>query len=229
MNVELQLALDTLDNDRALQVASDVADIVDRIEVGTPFLLKYGIRAIVAMRNALPSAFIVADCKIMDCGRVVAERAFEAGADSVIVQAGAARATLEAVCDTASRMNRQVMVDGLGIYNVRALAAKIHSLPFSHVVIHSGLDEQKVDSTLPVGAVEEAKRTIGLPPIAVAGGISPSNIRDLLPLTGIELIIVGGAISNSTAPRSAAMELLALAGIHDTSGSSADAETIDVR
>jgi 3-hexulose-6-phosphate synthase len=227
VSIELQLALDVLDKDRAVRVASDVADIVDRIEVGTPFLLRYGIRAIAAIRNALPSAFIVADCKIMDCGRVVAERAFEAGADSVIVQAGAARATLEAVCDTASRMNRQVMVDGLGIYDVRALASKIHGFPFSHVVIHSGLDEQKVDSTLPVRAVEEARRTAGLPPIAVAGGISPSNIRDLLPLTGIQLIIVGAAISNSATPRSVATELFALAGIYDTSGSSTGARITD--
>jgi 3-hexulose-6-phosphate synthase len=209
-SMELQVALDLPDKGRMMHVVSAVADVVDRIEVGTPFILRYGMSAIADVRNTIPSAFIVADCKIMDYGHVTAAAAFESGADSVIVQASASRATLEAVCETAYNMDRQVMVDGLGIYDARALARKIQGLPFSHVIIHIAVDEQHLDLALLVAAVAEAKRTNGLPSIAVAGCITPTNVQALMPLTGIQLLVVGGAIGNSDAPRNVALDLRAL-------------------
>jgi 3-hexulose-6-phosphate synthase len=209
-SIELQVALDLPDKDRMMRIVSEVADVVDRIEVGTPFILRYGMSAIADVRRAVPSAFIVADCKIMDYGRVTAAAALEYGADSVIVQASASRATLEAVCDTACNMDRQVMVDGLGIYDAQVLARKIQDLPFSHVIIHIAVDEQHLDLALLVAAVAEAKRTNGLPSIAVAGCITPTNVQALMPLTGIQLLVVGGAIGNSDAPRNVALNLRAI-------------------
>ncbi len=208
--IELQVALDLPDKDRMMRVVGQVADLVDRIEVGTPFILRYGMASISDVRRAAPSAFIVADCKIMDYGRVTAAAALESGADSVIVQASASRATLEAVCEAACTMNRQVMVDGLGIYDAQVLARKIQGLPFSHAIIHIAVDEQHLDLALLVAAVAEAKRTNGLPSIAVAGCITPANVQALMPLTGIQLLIVGGAIGNSDNPRNVALDLRAI-------------------
>lgn len=209
-SIELQVALDLPDKDRMMHVVSKVADVVDRIEVGTPFVLRYGMSAIADIRKAVPSAFIVADCKIMDYGGVTAAAAFGFSADSVIVQASASRATLEAVCETAYNMDRQVMVDGLGISDTQVLARKIQGLPFSHVIIHIAVDEQNLDLALLVATVAEAKRTNGLPSIAVAGCVSPTNVPALMPLTGIKLLIVGSAIGNSDAPRNVALDLRAL-------------------
>jgi 3-hexulose-6-phosphate synthase len=187
-SIELQVALDLPDKDRMMHVVSEVAEVVDRIEVGTPFILRYGMTSISDVRRAVPSAFIVADCKIMDYGHATATAALESGADSVIVQASASRATLEAVCEAAYNMDRQVMVDGLGIYDAQVLARKIQGLPFSHVIIHIAVDEQHLDLALLVAAVAEAKRTNGLPSIAVAGCITPANVQALMPLTGILLV-----------------------------------------
>ncbi len=176
-SIELQVALDLPDKGRMMHVVSEVADVVDRIEVGTPFILRYGMSVIADLRRAIPSAFIVADCKIMDYGRVTAAVAFESGADSVIVQASASRATLEAVCEAAYKMDRQVMVDGLGFYDTQVLVRKIQGLPFSHVIIHIAVDEPHINLALLVAAVAEAKRKNGLPSIAVAGSILPTTCK----------------------------------------------------
>src|SRR5438128_1108022 len=114
-DVAIQLALDLTNLDLARHIVSEVDGFVDRVEVGTPLLRKHGMSAIATMRSSFPESFIVADCKIMDCGRIETTLALEAGANSVVVQAAAPRATLEATCEAAARMNGYVMADALGV------------------------------------------------------------------------------------------------------------------
>ena len=72
--LKLQIALDTIDLARALNVASQTVSIVDRIEVGTPLLRRHGMRAIESIRAKFQDAVVVADCKIMDYGDWKPER-----------------------------------------------------------------------------------------------------------------------------------------------------------
>ena len=68
--MKLQLALDTFDLDTALDVAERARDYVDIIEIGTPFILEYGMEAVRRFRRAFPEKEILADTKIMDAGRL---------------------------------------------------------------------------------------------------------------------------------------------------------------
>ena len=199
--VAIQAALDTTDLDLALAIARSISGSVERIEVGTLLLHQYGMRAIESLRDAVGTTTLVADCKIMDCGYTVAMMATNAGADGVTVQGVAPRATLEAVCRAAQEQNAFVMVDGLGVTDIGHLRAQLQGLLVDHVIIHFGKDEQALHEAIPVEKIQYAADE-SLPPLAVAGGLSPINLRPIIREAQVDLIIVGGAIVASQDPAS---------------------------
>ena len=79
--MKLQLALDVLSLEDALALTRAAEEWVERVELGTPFLLEYGMEAVRRFRAAFPYKELLADTKIMDAGRLEAESAFQAGAD----------------------------------------------------------------------------------------------------------------------------------------------------
>jgi 3-keto-L-gulonate-6-phosphate decarboxylase len=198
---KIQVALDTTDLSDALTVALQVADVVDRIEIGTPLLRKYGIRAIEALRAELGQTVLVADCKIVDYGEVETTLAINAGANGITVQATAARETVEAVCETAISMGAFAMADSIGIIDMRDLERKLRGLKLSHVIIHRGKDEQSLRGPISIRETIDSVTNIKLPPLAIAGGITPGDISDLAMLDGIDTLIVGEAIISSYVPR----------------------------
>jgi 3-hexulose-6-phosphate synthase/6-phospho-3-hexuloisomerase len=84
--VILQVALDFVDLDRALNVAQEaIAGGADWLEAGTPLIKSEGLDAVRALRQKFPDCTIVADMKIMDAGRIELEAAAKAGANIVDV------------------------------------------------------------------------------------------------------------------------------------------------
>ena len=71
--MKLQLALDVLSLEDALALTRAAEEWVDRVELGTPFLLEYGMEAVRRFRAAFPYKELLADTKIMDAGRLEAE------------------------------------------------------------------------------------------------------------------------------------------------------------
>jgi 3-hexulose-6-phosphate synthase / 6-phospho-3-hexuloisomerase len=209
MKPKLQVALDTPDLDRALDVAAQTRGIADRIEVGTPLLRRHGMRAIEAVRKNFSEAVLVADSKIMDYGDAETIQSIEAGASGVIVQGVAPIETIEAVCLTAQRLGAFAMVDCIGVADIRGLAAQLRGLPVSHLIVHRSRDEQQAMGSIQASEVLSAVTDAEVPPIAVAGGIAPSNVAKLVPLHMIDTIIVGQAIVASESPRDVAHRLLA--------------------
>src|SRR4051812_18918370 len=102
--IGLQVALDTTDMSNAIRVAEATDGLVDRVEVGTPLLCRYGTQAIVALRSCLPNAILVVDRKLLDCGALEVELAVEAGANIVTVSAAAPRDTISAACKRATEL-----------------------------------------------------------------------------------------------------------------------------
>ena len=92
--MELQLAMDLFSLEDAVAMAQRLQADADIIEIGTPLLMREGIRAIRIMQERCPECRILADCKIMDAGGLEAEMAFSAGADIVTVCGAASDATI---------------------------------------------------------------------------------------------------------------------------------------
>ena len=208
--VDLQIALDLLDLDTAVDIALAVHDVADRLEVGTPLLRKYGMRSIERIREALPTTVLVADCKTMDRGGTDALLTLESGANGLIVAAAAPRSTLVRACTVAQEHGGFVMADSLGL-EMEDLQQRLYGLQITSLILHKGKDEQNHDDSLPISALKTAERINGLPQLAYAGGISSLNAAQLLPLTHIKLWIVGEAIVKADAPRDIAERIYRLA------------------
>ena len=69
--IELQLAMDgaaTRTLDQAMEIIDRVAPYLDIIEIGTSFVLRYGMEPVSRVKAAHPDKKILADMKVMDGG-----------------------------------------------------------------------------------------------------------------------------------------------------------------
>ena len=59
--MKLQLALDLVDIDGAKLILDELHDIIDIVEIGTPFLIKEGVKAITEIKKTYPFLDVLAD------------------------------------------------------------------------------------------------------------------------------------------------------------------------
>lgn len=204
---KLQIALDLLDLDKAIEIALEVADYIDYVEAGTPLIKKYGMKAVEALKDNIGKT-VVADMKIMDTGGLEAELAFQYGADYVTVLAASHLKTIEDVIDTAYKYSKGSMVDTIAVEEPTHILRKLEKLDKKpdYLIIHSGIDMQ-ITGITPEILIREVGSDIKEYRIGVAGGIKLENIDSILIMKNIELIIVGGGLTKTENPRETAKKL----------------------
>lgn len=204
--MKLQVAMDVLTVEAALELAGQVAEYVDIIELGTPLVKNAGLSAVTAVKSAHPDKIVFADLKTMDAGELEAEIAFSAGADLVSVLGGADDSTIAGAVKAAKAHNKGVVVDLIGVEDKATRAKEVRALGAKFVEFHAGLDEQakpgyNLDVLLRAG--EEARV-----PFSVAGGVNLSTINSVQ-RAGADVAVVGGSIYSAADPAVAAKELRA--------------------
>jgi len=192
--MKLQLALDFPSLAPSLHLLGQVREFFDIVEVGTPLILAEGMRAVTALKRAAEGLALVADLKIMDAGDLEARIALDAGADLVTVLALAHEETIQRVIEAARRAGREAMVDLIGVDDPSAL-----------VCCHTAFDRQG-SGERPTAMLSAVRRAAPAMRIAVAGGIEPRRIRELLPFAP-EIVIVGGYVARAPNPHAAAKAL----------------------
>ena len=83
--MKLQLALDFATIEDSIKILKEVNEVIDIVEIGTPFLLQDGLKAVRKIKGAYPALTVLADLKVMDAGAHEARMAFDAGADIITV------------------------------------------------------------------------------------------------------------------------------------------------
>lgn len=204
--IKLQLALDFRNLQDALKVAQACEPHVDIIEAGTPLIKAVGMESVRSLKERHAQKMIVADMKTMDTGFFEAEIAFDAGADLTTVLAASDRETIKGACDAAKKRGRMVMVDTIGIESMEALREKLRGLYFDYLLIHCGIDQQNAGKS-PFCALSEAAQHFPTARIAVAGGIDTNKAGMLKAYPGVDIAIVGGAITKAKDPGKAASEI----------------------
>ncbi len=193
----LQISLDNPDLEKAKKVIAQLPGS-DRIiiEVGTPLIKRYGTRAMNELRQTSKDAFMVADLKTLDVGKVEVDIAYEDTADAVVASGLAPPETLDAFVHEAKRLGIYGVVDML---NVEDPVAKLKSLKeFPDVVIlHRGIDQESgrtcgLERIKIIRQAFSEKRFL----IAVAGGIVPETAKEALE-QGADVIIVGRYVTQS--------------------------------
>ena len=186
----------------------------DRIilEIGTPFLKKYGMESIKKIRELAPEKFIVADLKTLDVGKLEVDFAFDATADAVVASGLASTPSLDKFILEAQRMGIYAFVDTMEVENPIEKISSLKQIP-DVVILHRAIDvEQSTDAQS--GDASQRARWALVPKIkelfkdkkkasgrdrvlvAVAGGIEPNSAQYALEM-GADILIVGRFIASA--------------------------------
>jgi len=194
--VTLQVALDLLNEHRALSIAQDSAK-ADKdcwLEAGTPLIKSEGMDIIRKLKQTFPDNTIVADMKIMDTGALEVEMATKAGADIVCVLAASDNSTIKDALKSARKYGSKIMVDLIGVKDKINRAKELEKLGADYICIHIGIDEQMIGKK-PIEVLASIVKKTEIP-VAVAGGLNSETAAEIAKI-GASIIIVGGAITKA--------------------------------
>ena len=202
--MKLQLALDLVDIKGAKLILNEVHDIIDIVEIGTPFIIKEGVSVIAEIKHAYPSLEVLADVKIMDAGDHEARLAYDAGADIVTVLGAAADVTIQKVARTAREYQKKVMVDMIAVENIDQRAIQIDKIGVDYICVHTASDVQDLGER-PLEELKCLNAVLQNAKSAIAGGITLEMLQHIIPYQP-EIVIVGSAITTKQDKRKAALE-----------------------
>lgn len=200
----LQLALDTLDLPSALAPLQRAAPHIDVIEVGTILCLSEGMGAVRIIRSLFPDKTILADVRIAEAGGIIADMAFEAGANWVSVVSGAALSTAEVVYDVAQQHSGEVQIE-LSDGWTWDRAAHWRDIGIDQAIVHRSRDAE-AQGELAWGSadLDNIRRLAGMGyRVTVAGSV---GVDDVSTFEGIpvHIFISGRGIRNASDPAQAA-------------------------
>ena len=213
----LQVALD-LDNLDAVERI--LADLPNKervlIEAGTPLVKKFGVGVVGKIRELRPDAFIIADLKTLDVGRVEVKMAADETADAVAISG---LGTLESIQKAIHETQKQGIYSILDMMNVKDFEEKLSALPDDLkpdiVLLHRNVDLETwikehggdTGEMTEWGNINKIKEITGSL-VAVAGGITPENVEEAID-KGADIIIAGRYIIGSRDVRRSAQDFLA--------------------
>lgn len=200
----LILALDVLDRDEALNIASAVAGHVDAIKVGYPLILATGLEVMTRLSKYAP---IIADFKVADIpntNHLICEQVFKAGADAVIVQGFTGHDSLRTCVELAKSNKKDVFV----VTEMSHAGALDFMQTNAERIAKMAFDEKASGVVAPATRPErirEIRNIIGddmaiiSPGVGAQGGSASDAIR-----AGADWVIVGRSIYQSKDPASVA-------------------------
>jgi len=221
----IQIALDHPALERQVKVVKQLPKS-DRIilEIGTPFLKKYGVESIKEIREHAQEKFIVADLKTLDVGKLEVDFAFDATADAVVASGLASTASLDKFILEAQRLGIYAYVDTMEVEDPLSKLSSLKQTP-DVVIIHRAIDvEQSIEGDQSPDAQQKARWSL-VPKIkelykdqkkasgrdrvlvAVAGGIEPNSAIFALK-QGADILIVGRWVASSKDVKNAMRQLL---------------------
>ena len=214
----IQVALD-LDNLDAMARIIDDLPNKERvlIEAGTPLVKKFGVKVVGEIRKLRPDAFIIADLKTLDVGRVEVKMAADETADAIAISG---LGTIESIKKAIHETQKQGIYSILDMMNVKDFEEKLSAIPDDLkpdiVLLHRNVDletykaekGEDISEMTEWGNIKKIKEIIGGGLVAVAGGIKPDNVEEAID-KGADIIIAGRYIIGSRDVRRSAQDFLA--------------------
>lgn len=200
------LALDDLDGDRAVEVATDLARGLDAVKVGYPLVLTEGLGVVSRLADVAP---VICDFKVADIPAVsamIVERAVRAGASGVIVHGFVGHDSVEEARAAAGGMDVFVVTEmshpgALDFIQDRAedMAAMARRAGATGIIAPATRPER----------VERLRGIVGpdmlilSPGVGTQGGSAGATIR-----AGADAVIVGRSLYRAQEPQRALDALL---------------------
>ena len=202
----LQLAVDVLDLEVAVDVVERVHPHFDIVEIGTPLIIEAGLAAVERIKPLCSDKQCLADLKIMDAGHIEASSGFRRGADIVTVLGAADDATIAKAVEAADEHGGQLMVDLINVADPPRRAVELADLGVSILCVHTAHDTAAIGAN-PL-AMLQAVRAVATCQLAVAGGLALDTVGAAVK-HGADIVVVGGGILNQPDPRAAAAAIMA--------------------
>ena len=206
---QTQMALDSLDFDGTVALATKVAPHVDILEIGTPCIKHNGIKLLEVLRAKFPNNKILVDLKTMDAGFYEAEPFYKAGADICTVLGTADIGTIKGVIDVANKYGKKAQVDLINVADKKTRTQEVAKLGAHIIGVHTGLDQQAAGQTPFNDLAMVAGLNLGVE-ISVAGGVKAATTQQVKD-AGATIIVAGAAIYGAADPAAAAAEITAIA------------------
>lgn len=204
----IQMALDSLDFDATVGLATQVAPHVDILEIGTPCIKHNGIKLLETLKAKFPNNKILVDLKTMDAGFYEAEPFYKAGADICTVLGTADLGTIKGVIDAANKYGKEAQVDLINVSDKAKRTAEAAKMGAHIIGVHTGLDQQAAGQTPFTDLKLVSDLGLGVK-VSVAGGIKPATIPQVV-ASGASIVVVGAAIYGAESPAAAAAEIRSL-------------------
>jgi 3-hexulose-6-phosphate synthase len=203
--VELQLAIDLLNKEEAAELGKKVEEYVDIVEIGTPIVINEGLPAVQHLNENISNAKVLADLKIMDAADYEVSQAVKFGADVVTILGVAEDASqIKAAVEEAHKNDKQLLVDMIAVQDLEKRAKELDEMGADYIAVHTGYDLQ-AEGQSPLDSLRKVKSVIKNSKVAVAGGIKPDTIKEIV-AEEPDLVIVGGGIANADDPVEAAKQ-----------------------
>jgi len=201
----LQVALDLLELNRAVQIAQEaLAGGADWVEAGTPLIKSEGMTAIRTLREKFLDATIVADMKTADTGTIEIEMAAKAGANIICILADADDSVISEAVRASKLYGTRLMADLINVRDPVVRAKELELLGVDIVVAHVGIDQQMIGKNS-LDLLKSIRGEIQIP-LAVAGGLDASTAGYAVK-EGAAIVIVGGWIARSADVTGAARKI----------------------
>ncbi len=218
----LQIALDLVDLGRALEIATSTTYNLPRehliIEAGTPLIKSWGAIAPRLLKKAT-GAPVFADTKTMDTGSLEAKLMIDNGADIVSVLGVASNDTIIELVEETHRHGKLAALDLINNPEPISTAIKAIEYGVDIIIYHVGVDVQRKRGVTAADLINEVNHLIkkikGMGRrtyIAVAGGLRPGSIARFIDI-GVDIVIVGSAITGSRDPLSVSRSILEEMGV----------------
>jgi bifunctional enzyme Fae/Hps len=212
----IQVALDLDNMDEMERIINSLPDR-ERIllEAGTPLVKKFGVGIVGKIRELRKDAFIIADLKTLDVGRIEVKMAADETADAVAISG---LGTVESIDKAIHEAQKQGIYSILDMMNVDNFVEKLKTINYKPdiVLLHRNVDletmkaerGEDVSEMTEWGNIKEIKELIGNNGlVAVAGGITPNKVNEALE-SEADVIVVGRYIIGSRDVRRAAEDFL---------------------
>jgi len=194
--MKLQIALDTLTLKECIELLDETKDYIDIVEVGTPFIIEKGMKPVKKFSKRYKELEILADTKIMDAGELEAEIAFKAGADIVTVLGVTHDETVQGALKAAKKYGGKIMIDMIGVNNIEERAKELEDMGVDYICVHTAFDIQSTGHN-PLEELKRVNKVITKSKTAVAGGVKLETVDEIVS-EGVDVVVVGGAISNAS-------------------------------
>ncbi|MGG5318698.1 orotidine 5'-phosphate decarboxylase / HUMPS family protein [Enterococcus sp. AZ072] len=203
--MKLQIAIDRVTLEEAVELAKSLNGKTDILEMGTSLVKDYGNQAIEQIRTVLSDTELLVDLKTIDEGAYEFRQGYHYGGDILTVMGAASYDTLKACYEVAQEQQKTMMIDLLEVADEKI--TQLTNFDQAIFALHHSIDRKdKLDAVASVKTFHEKYPTIKH--LAIAGGIDLEQAKGLAKQGLTEIVIVGSKITKASEPLQAAEQFM---------------------